>query len=88
MQYQHLLKTDLLFSSQQVSLNSMHRYTPRVVVAKCTSKKSSTVVYTLDLHECSFIAVTAYQNDQVTQLKIDHNPFAKAFRENPGDSEM
>ena len=65
----------------------MHRYTPRVVVAKCTSKKNSTVVYTLDLHECSFIAVTAYQNDQVTQLKIDHNPFAKAFRENPGDSE-
>lgn len=66
----------------------MHRYTPRVVIAKCTSKKHSTIVYTLDLHECSFIAVTAYQNDQVTQLKIDHNPFAKAFRENPGDGEM
>lgn len=66
----------------------MHRYTPRVVVAKCTSKKNSTIVYTLDLHECSFIAVTAYQNDQVTQLKIDHNPFAKAFRENPGENEM
>jgi len=28
-----------------------------------------------------FIAVTAYQNDKITQLKIDHNPFAKGFRD-------
>lgn len=28
-----------------------------------------------------FIAVTAYQNNEVTQLKICHNPFAKGFRE-------
>jgi hypothetical protein len=25
--------------------------------------------------------VTAYQNDRITQLKIDNNPFAKGFRE-------
>jgi hypothetical protein len=25
--------------------------------------------------------VTAYQNDRVTQLKIDNNPFAKGFRD-------
>lgn len=25
---------------------------------------------------------------QVTQLKIDHNPFAKAFRDSPGDTEL
>nr|XP_054766245.1 uncharacterized protein LOC129273245 [Lytechinus pictus] len=31
--------------------------------------------------ETSFIAVTAYQNDQITQLKIQNNPFAKAFRD-------
>ena len=29
----------------------------------------------------SFIAVTAYQNSRVTKLKIEHNPFAKGFRE-------
>ncbi|KAK6012883.1 T-box, partial [Ostertagia ostertagi] len=29
----------------------------------------------------AFIAVTAYQNNEVTQLKISHNPFAKGFRE-------
>ena len=28
-----------------------------------------------------FIAVTAYQNDKITQLKIDNNPFAKGFRD-------
>ncbi|MEQ2164541.1 T-box transcription factor tbx3 [Goodea atripinnis] len=31
--------------------------------------------------ETDFIAVTAYQNDKITQLKIDHNPFAKGFRD-------
>ena len=31
--------------------------------------------------ECTFIAVTAYQNEKITQLKIDHNPFAKGFRD-------
>lgn len=32
--------------------------------------------------ETQFIAVTAYQNADITQLKIDHNPFAKGFRDN------
>ncbi|KPP77115.1 T-box transcription factor TBX2b-like [Scleropages formosus] len=31
--------------------------------------------------ETDFIAVTAYQNDKITQLKIDNNPFAKGFRD-------
>ena len=29
-----------------------------------------------------FAGVTAYQNEKITQLKIDNNPFAKGFREN------
>ena len=32
--------------------------------------------------ETQFIAVTAYQNTDITQLKIDSNPFAKGFRDN------
>jgi len=32
--------------------------------------------------ETEFIAVTAYQNEKITQLKIDNNPFAKGFRDN------
>ncbi|KAK6042430.1 T-box, partial [Cooperia oncophora] len=31
--------------------------------------------------ETEFIAVTAYQNSTITQLKIEHNPFAKGFRD-------
>ena len=31
--------------------------------------------------ETQFIAVTAYQNTDITQLKIDNNPFAKGFRD-------
>ena len=38
--------------------------------------------------ECDFIAVTAYQNEKVTQLKIDHNPFAKGFRDTGGAKGM
>uniref|UniRef100_A0A671LZY9 T-box transcription factor 16, like n=1 Tax=Sinocyclocheilus anshuiensis TaxID=1608454 RepID=A0A671LZY9_9TELE len=32
--------------------------------------------------EAAFIAVTAYQNQEITKLKIDNNPFAKGFRDN------
>ena len=35
----------------------------------------------VSFQECTFIAVTAYQNEKITQLKIDHNPFAKGFRD-------
>ena len=66
----------------------MHRYIPTVVVSRKDSKKESTIIFTQELEECSFIGVTAYQNDQVTQLKIEHNPFAKAFRDGVADQEM
>jgi hypothetical protein len=32
-------------------------------------------------NETKFIAVTAYQNHRITQLKIASNPFAKGFRD-------
>lgn len=66
-------------------LNSMHKYQPRfhLVRADCTRREvlqSSTFV-TFIFKETEFIAVTAYQNERVTKLKIDNNPFAKGFRE-------
>jgi T-box protein 6 len=30
--------------------------------------------------ETDFVAVTAYQNDAITRMKIDHNPFARGFQ--------
>jgi hypothetical protein len=82
------LGSRLLSSAQVVSLNSMHKYQPRVVISKFISKRIQEPIFTHDLVKCTFIGVTAYQNDQVTQLKIDHNPFAKAFRESGSDNEM
>ena len=37
--------------------------------------------HTFIFNETKFIAVTAYQNHRITQLKIASNPFAKGFRD-------
>ena len=64
-------------------LNSMHKYEPRVHIVECDNladlmyKQFSTYRFS----NTQFIVVTAYQNSQVTKLKIEHNPFAKGFRE-------
>lgn len=62
----------------------MHKYQPRIVIAKTADPSSlgwapSTCIV---FAETQFIAVTAYQNEKITQLKIDNNPFAKGFRQN------
>jgi hypothetical protein len=36
---------------------------------------------TFSFPETKFMAVTAYQNHRITQLKIASNPFAKGFRD-------
>ena len=62
----------------------MHKYQPRFHIVQADSiahlpfAPAKTIVYP----ETQFIAVTAYQNEPITQLKIDNNPFAKGFRDN------
>ncbi|KAM6985937.1 T-box transcription factor TBX3a isoform 2-T2 [Aplochiton taeniatus] len=67
----------------QTILNSMHKYQPRfhIVRANDILKLPYSTFRTYVFPETDFIAVTAYQNDKITQLKIDHNPFAKGFRD-------
>lgn len=64
-------------------LNSMHKYQPRfhLVRANDILKLPYSTFRTYVFKETEFIAVTAYQNEKVTQLKIDNNPFAKGFRD-------
>uniref|UniRef100_A0A3P8ZIW3 T-box domain-containing protein n=1 Tax=Esox lucius TaxID=8010 RepID=A0A3P8ZIW3_ESOLU len=64
-------------------LNSMHKYQPRfhIVRANDILKLPFSTFRTFVFPETEFIAVTAYQNDKITQLKIDNNPFAKGFRD-------
>uniref|UniRef100_A0A4Y0BJ89 T-box domain-containing protein n=1 Tax=Anopheles funestus TaxID=62324 RepID=A0A4Y0BJ89_ANOFN len=74
----------------QIVLNSMHRYQPRIHLARLgpgqnipiTPKELSDVDHkTYVFPETIFTAVTAYQNQLITKLKIDSNPFAKGFRD-------
>ncbi|XP_045909046.1 T-box transcription factor TBX15 isoform X1 [Micropterus dolomieu] len=73
-----------------VILHSMHKYQPRVhVIRKDFSSElspnkpvpSGEGVKTFSFPETVFTTVTAYQNQQITRLKIDRNPFAKGFRD-------
>ena len=52
-------------SSFQVMLNSLHKYEPRIHVLKIGAKDSEQVVSTHSFEETVFIAVTAYQNEEV-----------------------
>ncbi|XP_016112618.1 eomesodermin homolog b [Sinocyclocheilus grahami] len=74
-------------AAQMVVLQSLHKYQPRLHIVEVsddgiesTGRDSKTQIFTFP--ENQFIAVTAYQNTDITQLKIDHNPFAKGFRDN------
>ncbi|GMT20913.1 hypothetical protein PFISCL1PPCAC_12210, partial [Pristionchus fissidentatus] len=71
------------FVSEVTILNSMHKYQPRLHIARCNDivHLPFSTLRTFIFKETEFIAVTAYQNEKVTQLKIDHNPFAKGFRD-------
>lgn len=64
-------------------LNSMHKYQPRIHVVRAddTYKHPYNNFKTFTFPETVFIGVTAYQNEKITKLKIDNNPFAKGFRE-------
>ncbi|XP_076836362.1 T-box protein VegT-like [Brachyhypopomus gauderio] len=66
-----------------IILHSMHRYQPRFHVVQtddlCCRRWG--VFQTFTFPETAFTAVTVYQNSKITKLKIDHNPFAKGFRE-------
>ncbi|PRD28622.1 UNVERIFIED_CONTAM: Transposable element Hobo transposase-box transcription factor TBX18 [Trichonephila clavipes] len=77
-----------LKSKEQISLLSMHKYQPRFHIQKVIDssknsfpKISSSKSLTFTFPETQFLTVTAYQNQQITHLKIACNPFAKGFRE-------
>ncbi|KAK9530038.1 hypothetical protein VZT92_011574 [Zoarces viviparus] len=73
--------------AQMIVLQSLHKYQPRLHIVEVKEDGSedpylSSKAQTFIFPETQFIAVTAYQNADITQLKIDHNPFAKGFRDN------
>ncbi|XP_058473618.1 T-box-containing protein TBX6L-like [Solea solea] len=77
------LTNNTLDQHGHIILHSMHRYYPRFHVIQADSPYTIRwgPFQTFCFPETTFTAVTAYQNPKVTKLKIDHNPFAKGFRE-------
>ncbi|XP_011179974.1 T-box transcription factor TBX1 isoform X2 [Zeugodacus cucurbitae] len=82
------LTNNQLDENGHIILNSMHRYQPRFHIVYLPPKNNSldenehsSHFRTFIFPETSFTAVTAYQNQRVTQLKIVSNPFAKGFRD-------
>ncbi|GIY09969.1 t-box transcription factor TBX20 [Caerostris extrusa] len=68
----------------------MHKYQPRIhLVRRRNTHGSNSLITDLEAEEYRtyvfpetvFTAVTAYQNQLITKLKIDSNPFAKGFRD-------
>lgn len=68
----------------------MHRYQPRIHLVRLSPSRTIPTTpkelqeldhKTFIFPETVFTAVTAYQNQLITKLKIDSNPFAKGFRD-------
>ncbi|XP_044754962.1 T-box protein 2-like [Coccinella septempunctata] len=71
-------------SPGSLTLSSMHKYVPKIILVQTDNLQQLhwSPSKTFYFKETEFVAVTAYQNNSITALKIDHNPFAKGFREN------
>ncbi|KAK7493084.1 hypothetical protein BaRGS_00015605, partial [Batillaria attramentaria] len=68
-----------------IQLTSMQKYQPIIHLERVPEVDGDDVTTPAHMKfvfpQTSFIAVTAYQNKQITRLKIARNPFAKGFRE-------
>ncbi|XP_072744214.1 T-box protein 2 isoform X2 [Anoplolepis gracilipes] len=69
-----------------VVLTSMHKYIPKIWIIRCPRRTPLANLFfhpalIISFKETEFVAVTAYQNEHITKLKIYNNPFAKGFRE-------
>ncbi|MCJ8743742.1 hypothetical protein PDJAM_G00097680 [Pangasius djambal] len=85
--YKVKLTSDSMDQEGCVLLRPMHRYLPRLHVVPVDPHSERTIaldspnVKVFTFPQTEFYAVTSYQNPRITQLKIDCNPFAMAFRE-------
>uniref|UniRef100_A0A1I8EA51 T-box domain-containing protein n=3 Tax=Wuchereria bancrofti TaxID=6293 RepID=A0A1I8EA51_WUCBA len=74
------LTNNQLDQNGHIIVNSMHRYQPNIHVV-VHADGNGRQCRTFSFPNTSFMAVTAYQNHRITELKIESNPFAKGFRE-------
>ncbi|XP_029462866.1 T-box-containing protein TBX6L-like isoform X2 [Rhinatrema bivittatum] len=75
---------NLLDQSGHLILCSMHKYHLRLCIVLASERRScaiSTAFSASTFPETAFIAVTSYQNEKLSQLKIEENPFAKGIKD-------
>ncbi|XP_019968334.2 T-box transcription factor TBX6 [Paralichthys olivaceus] len=76
------LTNNTLDSQGHIILHSLHRYQPRVHVIEARDVlRWGGGQHSFVFPETQFLTVTAYQNNKITELKINANPFAKGFRD-------
>ncbi|XP_070211803.1 uncharacterized protein [Littorina saxatilis] len=63
-------------SQGDIVLQSMRKYMAQITVREDLGDTE----YVFVLPETTFVAVTQYQNEAVTRMKIAHNPFANGFK--------
>ena len=73
-----------LLHLQDLRFQGKHSISSRSATITHPTFDDSIFTHLVLVQESEFIGVTAYQNEKITQLKIDHNPFAKGFRETGG----
>ncbi|EMP25174.1 Brachyury protein [Chelonia mydas] len=78
--------TNKLNGGGQIMLNSLHKYEPRIHIVRVGGPQR--MITSHSFPETQFIAVTAYQNEEITALKIKYNPFAKAFLDAKESSQL
>uniref|UniRef100_A0A0K0FX45 T-box domain-containing protein n=1 Tax=Strongyloides venezuelensis TaxID=75913 RepID=A0A0K0FX45_STRVS len=66
-----------------IILNSMNKYQPKLIIFHFVNNRS-VIVHQHCSEIMQFVAVTAYQNQAIINLKVQYNPFAKGFREGNG----
>ncbi|KAM3860053.1 T-box transcription factor TBX6 [Diretmus argenteus] len=76
------LTNNTLDAQGHIILHSLHRYQPRIHVIEARDVlRWGGGQHSFVFPETQFLTVTAYQNNKITELKINSNPFAKGFRE-------
>ena len=51
-------------------LNSLHKYQPRIHIVKVGQKEEKRTISTHEFRETQFVAVTAYQNEEVRTFLV------------------
>ncbi|MPD04513.1 Brachyury protein [Portunus trituberculatus] len=64
-----LTSPSFFFPLQQIMLNSLHKYEPRIHVMQVAGEQR--VLSSHSFPECQFIAVTAYQNEEVRREGVE-----------------